>query len=148
MSEILLIILFNALMLGAAITDLIYKEVYDLFWLFQIGIIMTSAFINKAEVDAGIVTSLLIYFIIQEFVMDKAYGKADCHAFCCSALFFSYFGLELETYVLHISIVFVLIVIKAVMDGNISATLNLKKPIPMIPYILVGSWAVFAIYVP
>ena len=138
---------FMAILFAGALMDLFLQQVYDMIWV--LGIVFTGIFIFiKGELSGSILLGLIIYFIAQEVFMKKAYGKADCHALCCCALFLAYFGCGLSVYALHLGIVLFLLIVKNLFSGNISRNMKLKKPVPMIPYIFASLCAVSVIYVP
>ena len=143
-AEIIVFIFIQGLLFTAALMDIFMQEVYDLVWFFFIPAGTALVFI-RGEISAGIVISLFIYFLIQEYIMRRVYGRADCHALWCCGLFFSAYGGELEIYTLHMTVTFILMCIHQLIKKNITSGFRLKKEIPMIPYILVSFWIVYDI---
>ncbi|MBR1861522.1 MAG: hypothetical protein IJ796_06655 [Lachnospiraceae bacterium] len=135
------------LLLYAAISDLLWQQVYDLVWIVITGIQFFLLLFYRCFTP-DIVISLGFFIVIQEFVMDKAYGKADCHALCCCALSYASFRCGLNVYIFHLAVTFILLCVVQFSSGNVDKRLRLKKKIPMIPYILVGYWIVLCICVP
>lgn len=70
--------------------------------------------------------------------MRYVYGIADCHAFCCCALFMAVNGLALEYYVLHMAISWLMLTVSQLICKNVDYKLKLKKPVAMIPHIASG----------
>lgn len=140
--DIIILIMFEAALFAAAVMDIYWQQVYDFLWLMTIPVLAGFTF-AKGGYSAETIFSLALYFVVQELVMKKVYGKADCHALCCCALFFAYFGLELKAFVFHLAATFILLVTMQALNKNISHELKLKKPVAMIPYILVGQWVSF-----
>ncbi len=140
--DMIVLILFQSALFAAAVMDIFWQQVYDFLWLLTIPVLAGFTF-AKGGYSAEALFSLALYFGVQEFIMKRAYGKADCHALCCSALFFAYFGLELKAFVFHLAATFILLVTMQAFNKNISHELKLKKPVAMIPYILVGQWISF-----
>ena len=146
-ADIAVMTVFMAILFAGALMDLFWLQVYDMLWV--IAIIFLSIFIFiKGEMSVDLLAGLIVYFTAQEVFMKKAYGKADCHALCCCALFLAYFGCGLLVYALHLGIVLFLLIVKNLFSGNVSRNMTLKKPVPMIPYIFAGLCAVSSIYVP
>ena len=73
--------------------------------------------------------------LVQEFIMCRAYGRADSHAFSCCAFFLCLVGAGLEGHVLHMTLSLCLLTFVQILRGNIGRDLKLKKPVPFIPYI-------------
>ncbi len=140
-------VLVQGLLFTAALMDLFKQEVFDFVWMIFIPLCTVLLYIN-GRVTLSVLISLMIYFIVQELLMSRVYGRADCHAFWCCGLLLSGFGGELEIYVFHMAVTFVLMCISQSVKKNIGPDLKLKKKIAMIPYILVGFWLVFVICVP
>lgn len=137
----------QGLLLTAALMDLFSNEVYDFIWMIFVPLCTVLLFVS-GNATVTVLISLFIYFIIQEILMARVYGRADCHALWCCALLFSAFGSDLEAYTMHMGVTFFLMCIIQYFKGNIGPGLKLKKKIAMIPYILVGFWLVFVICVP
>lgn len=140
-------IIVQGLLFTAALMDLLKQEVYDLLWMIFVPL-STVLLILSGKATLPVFISLMIYFIIQEVIMARVYGRADCHALWCCGLLFSAFGAELEVYAFHMAVTFVLMCVVQFIKKNIGPRLKLKKKIAMIPYILVGFWLVFVICVP
>ncbi len=140
-------IIVQGLLFTAALMDVFKQEVYDILWMIFVPL-CTVLLIVRGEATLPVFISLMIYYIIQEVIMARVYGRADCHALWCCGLLFSAFGAELEVYAVHVAVTFVLICVVQLIKKNIGPSLKLKKKIAMIPYILVGFWLVFVLCVP
>ncbi len=139
MGERILYFIIQGLLFSAALMDLFWQEVYDFIWILMIPAAATLLFIS-GNMSAETVISLTVYFFIQEFIMSKVYGKADCHALWCCGLSLSAMGGGLLSYTIHLSLTFFMMCIHQLMKRNIGPHFRLKKEIPMIPYIMVGFW--------
>ena len=137
---------FNILLLAAALTDLITREVYDLIWV--IGIIISLImFVSDPNILIENAICLAAYTAVQEFVMGKVYGRADSHAFTACGIFLICAGKSLEVCIFHFGISFVLLTLIQILRKNIGGGGRLKKKVAMIPYISVGFWITAAFFI-
>jgi hypothetical protein len=134
-----LFVAFNVLMLAAALTDLIFREVYDLIWIAGI-ITSVSIFVMYPCIMPENALCLVFYTAVQEFLMGRVYGRADSHAFSTCALFLICAGETVEVCIFHFGISFVLLTLIQLLCKNIGTGGRLKKKVAMIPYIAVGFW--------
>lgn len=80
----------------------------------------------------------LCYCILQEAVFFKAYGRADCHAFCVCGAVYTVLGRGFSYYLLHMIISMVLLTFFQWRKGNITSNGELYEPIPFMPYIVLA----------
>lgn len=134
---IIVTLTFIGLLASAVMMDLLWQEIYEFVWVVSAmggGICLAAC----RNVTVGIVISLALYFLMQETIMRYVYGIADCHAFCCCALFMAVNGLALEYYVLHMAISWLMLTVSQLICKNVDYKLKLKKPVAMIPHIASG----------
>ncbi len=137
---------FNILLLATALTDLVTREVYDLFWV--IGIIISLIiFVIDPDILLENAICLALYTAVQEFAMGKVYGRADSHAFATCGIFLVCAGKPLEVCIFHFGISFVLLTFIQLLRKNIGSRGRLKKKVAMIPYISVGFWITAAVFI-
>lgn len=142
---IILFAVFNILLFAAALTDLIFREVYDLIWI--VGILISYViYATNPDVMPENVLCLVFYIAVQEFLMGKVYGRADCHAFCTCGFFLICAGQSVEVCIFHFGISFILLTVIQFMGKNIGSRGRLKKKVAMIPYIAVGFWITSAVF--
>ena len=138
---------FNIVLLAAAIMDLVTSQVYDLFW--TAGIFLSAmVFVKYPDILPENVVCLIIYTAVQEFIMGKVYGRADCHALCSCAMFLICSGQSVEVCIFHFGVSFVLLTVIQSVKHNIDIRGRLKKKVPMVPYIAVGFWITAVIFLP
>ena len=90
-------------------------------------------------------SSIFIFWLLQEKMFSKMYGKADCHAFVVCAMAECALGLTLKEYLIHMLLaVFLLAVIQGI-KRNIGRNGNLKKSVPFLPYITVSFWGLLLV---
>lgn len=80
----------------------------------------------------------LCYCILQEAVFFKAYGRADCHAFCVCGAVYTVLGRGFSYYLLHMTISMVLLAFFQWRKGNIASSGKLYEPVPFMPYIVLA----------
>ena len=136
------VLIFTGTLISAVMMDILWQEIYEFVWIISIVCSSVSLF-TSGVLTIEIVLSLAMFFAVQEVVMKYVYGKADCHAFCSCALIMALKGMALEFYAVHMFISWAILVISQLITGNIDGRLKLKKPVPMIPFIAVGFFALF-----
>lgn len=105
-------------------------------WIFSAGLLMLL--FERRGVWVSYVPESILSVVIQEFIMSRAYGRADSHAFSCCAVFLCLTGSGLEGHILHMSLALVMLSGLQILRGNITRGLKLKRPVPFIPYIAVS----------
>ena len=125
---------FVSMMMSAVFMDLLWKEIYDFVWVIALAAETAALFFGGGPDKMGL-ASMAIYFVIQEAAMAKVYGRADSHAFCCSAVAITASGGGIEYYTLHMSVTWVLLAAVQTLRGNITKKLKLRQPVAMVPYI-------------
>lgn len=134
-------LIFIGLLSSAVMMDCLWQEVYDFVWIVA-AVCGGISLLFNGQLSSDELLSLGGYFFIQEAIMKYAYGKADCHAFCCCGLYMTVMGLASEYYVLHMMVSWCLLIVSQAFDRNIDCRLRLKKPVAMIPYIVSGLFTV------
>lgn len=122
----------------ACITDCQECQVYCFTWWIGGGaavVWLLSAIGTGLPVPWG---EWLCYCILQEAVFSKAYGRADCHAFCVCGAVHTVLGRGFSYYLLHMIIGMVLLTFFQWRKGNITSSGKLYKPIPFMPYIVLA----------
>ncbi len=137
------IFLFMGFLLVAAIMDWETREVYNMIWMVAIAIWCVCLFAQMCgEKDAvtvdGRLAEVIIFALLQQFFFCRFYGRADCHAFCCSAMFLSLQGKGIVYYLLHMLIALGSLAIVQLLEKNINRKGNLKEPVAFVPYIAIA----------
>ncbi len=81
---------------------------------------------------------LFIYIVLQEIVFSRLYGRADCHAFCISAIYLYRGGMRFEGFIMHLFVSYILLLIGMIFTHNVGRGGKLKKEVPFLPYIYAG----------
>lgn len=126
-----------AYLLVAAIQDHQSCEVYD--FLHILAVPAGGVFVLMSPTKEKII-SLVIFFVIQFGLFMRMYGAGDGLVFLVCAIYESRFGHGLATYLLHMAAVFALLGIVQGLKHNINKRGNLKKPVPLVPYIAGTVW--------
>ncbi len=126
-----------AYLLVASIQDHQSYEVYDFL---HILVVPVGLLFVLAEPSGEKVLSLLIYSALQLGLFVKMYGFGDGLVFMVCAVFESRFGAGLHTYLLHMAAVFLALAMVQGCKRNINRKGNLKKPVPLVPYIAATVW--------
>ena len=102
-------------------------------WIFSAGLLMMLS--GGRKMNYPDIAGCILPVFIQEFIMSRAYGRADSHAFSCCAVFLNLAGFGLEGHILHMSLSLGLLTFVQILRRNIGRNLKLKVPVPFIPYI-------------
>lgn len=86
------------------------------------------------------IISLIVFLVIQFGIFMHIYGYGDGLVFLICAIFESRFGKGLLTYLIHMAAAFIVLCIVQAAQKNISRSGNLKKPVPLTPYITATVW--------
>ncbi len=130
--------IFGGCLLTASIMDWWEQMVYRFVW--WIGGMAGALMAVEAGISADACCSMLLFWVIQEMWFAKFYGRADCHAFCVSSLVLTALGRSFQDYVIHMLSVYVILALMQMIRGNISRDGNLKKAVPLLPYITIAFW--------
>ncbi len=134
-------------MISAAWMDLRRREVYDfLWWIALVGAGMIYAGMGGGGREPARLYYLAIYFLLQEAVMVRCYGRADSHGFCVSALILGVCGLPMRGIVLHFAISYLFLFLVQLLRKNVGSGGKLKEPVAFVPYLVVA-WPVAALLV-
>lgn len=107
-------------------------------FLHGIGLISSGilAFCNSMRPEIG--WSFLAFCLIQYFIFRYMYGPADVSVFMVCALFLAATGRDMEAYLLHMAVTFLLLGLVQILQKNINSRGNLKKPVALIPYMVIS----------
>lgn len=128
-------------LLFACITDCRSREVYNVTW-WAAGMAAGALLLGKRDrLDAGILSELGSFILLQLVLFAKMYGRADCYAFSVCAVAEAAAGLSLAGYLLHMLLSFALLAFVQALRHNIDRGGNLRQPVPFLPYITLAFWA-------
>lgn len=139
--SIISIILLGVYLVVCTVTDILIYQVYDVMQF--LGILGGGIWLVLQKPEKSIGFSIIIFALIQYFILMQMYGKADGMGYCICSLYLAGNGMDLEGYLYHMGISFGLLAITQGMRWNISRKGNLKKPVALYPYItisLLGMW--------
>ena len=136
------VLFFTTGLLAACIMDRKEQMVYRFLWLWSgLGAVLLMAVrIMDVGVPVGSLVELGLFMVIQQVGFARFYGRADCHAYCVCAVAMAALGLNLQDYVIHMLITFVILAAVQLIKRNVEAGGRLKKPVALIPYITVALW--------
>lgn len=123
-------------LLFACITDYTQCQVYHFTWWIAGSVVMGWLFVAICRGEPIPWLELILFCMLQELLFAKLYGRADCHAFCVCAVMYALLEKGMLCYLLHMWIAFLLLAGIQWHQGNIAGNGNLKKPVPLIPYIV------------
>lgn len=136
--QFVFITVFAAALGYAAAMDGRYQKVRRGIWLWA-GIAALLLFCYRmigGQGDfLGIFKEILIFILLQFLFFSKMYGRADCFAFSCCAIFLGAFGGGIKEYLLHMLLSIGLLGMVQVFRGNVDRRGNLREPRAFIPYI-------------
>ncbi|MBQ7925485.1 MAG: hypothetical protein IJ335_04245 [Lachnospiraceae bacterium] len=119
----------------AALEDHRTGRVSNGIWLGAMLFWMPFALVASSD---GFPLEPILFWMLQQILFSRFYGRADCHAFSCIGFYLWGMGLGLAAYLLYM--LFTLLFMGAVqlLKGNVNREGNLRTPIPFLPYILLG----------
>lgn len=135
------IILLGVYLVVCTVTDILIYQVYDVMQF--LGVLGGSIWLFMQKPENGVGFSIIIFALIQYFILIHMYGKADGMGYCICSLYLAGQGMDIEGYLYHMGISFCLLAIVQGIRGNISGKGNLKKSVALYPYItvsLLGMW--------
>ena len=127
----LLLILY--LVIGT-VMDVIMEKVSDFLQYVGMGGGVLLLLTKLPPREIGI--SLIGFALIQYFLFQKMYGRADVMGFLVCAVYLAAQNKGIEAYLLHMAGCFCLLAMVQGLKGNINEKGNLKHPVPLYPYIL------------
>lgn len=136
-------VLFVGSMVAACIMDVKEQLVYRFVWLIAaagVSAVIVAVRMRGVGMNIASLTDLVLFVMLQQLWFGRFYGRADCHAFCVSAFMLWASGFVLLDYVMHMLLAFVGLALIQLMRRNVRRNGQLKKPVPMIPYIAVALW--------
>ena len=133
-------LLLQIYFVSCSLTDIMTCQVYDLFQ--YLGIAAAGYLLLCGEAPAWIGFSVILFAGLQYFVFRKLYGEADAMSFLVSALAEGALGYDVQMYLLHMIIAYLLLSLTQIVKGNIGTGGKLKVPVPFLPYITVGFWGI------
>ena len=127
--------------LGAAIlSDLRDCTVCDLCW--WAGLAACGGLLGVRIAAHGLLSvdwvGTGLFLLVQQLIMSRAYGRADCHAYSICALGLAGLGLELRDFTAMMLVSFLLLVGIQFLRNNITTTGKLRTPVAFVPYIGAG----------
>ena len=128
-------LLFAAYLFVCTWQDNKTMEVYDVTHIPGIMIAVWMAQIPKMQAGAGV--SLLAFALVQYVLFRRMYGDADVMCFLICALSLGDVG-SMAVYLLHMLVTYVFLGVHQALLGNVAKDGNLKRPVPMIRYILMA----------
>lgn len=120
----------------ASVMDCRLQMVSD--FLHGIGILSAGilAICKPTEPENG--WAVVMFCLIQYLVFRFMYGSADVAGFMVCALFLAAEGRGIDTYLFHMAMTFLVLGIVQLFRGNLSKWGNLKEPVALVPYIMIG----------
>lgn len=135
---VILLGVLGGCLLTASIMDWWEQMVYRFVW--WLGGAIGGLLLVKAGTSTQTICSVIGFWLLQKLIFARLYGRADCYAFCVSALAMAALGGDFADYVMHMFLVFVGLTAVQMMRGNIAENGNLKKAVPLLPYITTAFW--------
>lgn len=136
---ICILILAGALF-AAVLSDLRDCTVCDLCW--WVGLVACGGLLGLRIAGYGLLSvdwfGTGLFLLVQQLIMSRAYGRADCHAYCICALGLAGLGLELRDFTAMMLVSFLLLVGIQFLRKNITKSGKLRTPVAFVPYIGVG----------
>ncbi len=102
------------------------------------GLAGAILFVLVKPIQPVVGVSLILFAILQKMVFLRFYGGADGMTFLICSLFWAGLGKEIDCYLMHMIISYVLLLIVQVLSGNVSIKGKLKEPVAMVPYIVLS----------
>lgn len=133
---------FAGSLLAAAVMDLWEQMVYRFVWWIAGGVaaVLLSMQFGRGEAAEGIAVQLALYIILQQAVFAHFYGRADCHAFSVCAVCMAALGMDFSDFTVHMVLTFAGLTTVALASGNVTCGGRLKRPVPLVPYIVTAFW--------
>lgn len=125
-----------AYLLAATIQDIQCCEVYDMLHILA----LPSGIIWLIGVEQEKIFSLLLFALLQFGIFMRMYGAGDGYTFLVCAVYECRFSAGILTYLLHMAAVFLLLAIVQCWKRNIARSGNLRRAVPLIPYITATVW--------
>lgn len=126
---------FAGTLCAACISDCVFQQVYHFVWWLAGGAGICLLFLRLPWQMLDI-WGIFLFFLLQQGLFARWYGRADCHAFCVCALVQRTFGLSFAGYLVHMLLAFGILIIVQGFRRNISHRGNLKSPVAFLPYIV------------
>ena len=120
----------------ASVTDTLIFQVYDV--LQYVGVLGGGIWLWHQKPPVAVGISLLLFALIQYGVFMRMYGKADGMGYCICSLYLAGAGFGLEGFLCHMLTGFLILTLVQLLRRNISTRGQLKQPIALFPYILMG----------
>ena len=123
-----------------SLTDILTCQVYDIC---QYPAVAAAAFLalqGPGQVEMGI--SILLFVGLQYGIFMRLYGAADGMALLVAALAECSMGYDINIYLFHMIMAYLLMGVLQAFRGNIGIRGRLKRPVPFVPYITVSFWII------
>lgn len=129
-------VVFAICILAATVSDIRTGQVYRFLWWIAEG----CALIRIICIGIGYTLwlELAVYFLIQETLFARLYGRADVKAFETFAMMLCSGGFGIRYALYHMYFSFLLLALVQAFRRNINRKGNLKRPVAFIPYITIG----------
>lgn len=135
-------LLIHVCILCCSMTDHQTLQVYDIFQ--YAGIILSACLLLTKANDMWLGISLILFALMQYLVFMRWYGSADGMALLVTAMAEASLGYDINVYLTHMIIAYLLLSVVQGMRGNIGRKGRLSKPVAFLPYIMVGFWVILA----
>ena len=133
-------VILTAALAAAVVSDLRTRTVCDLCW--WCGLASCAWMLGIRVAEYGLLSvdwfGTGLFLLIQELVMSRSYGRADCHGFCICALALAALGMGLREDTGMMLVSFLLLVTVQILKRNIRRDLKLRIPVAFVPYIAAG----------
>lgn len=122
-------------LLVCGVTDFLTFQVYDFMQFAGVAAGVWSVLCQPIYPRLGV--SLILFALLQYVLFMRLYGQGDVMIFLVCALFETARGGDIQTYLLHMAASCLLLGIVQLAKHNIGTTGNLKKSVPLVPYIAI-----------
>ena len=129
-------IVFVVCILAATISDISTRQVYRFLWWIAEGCALVRIICNGVGITLW--PEFAVYFLIQEALFARFYGRADVRAFEAFAMMLCSGGFGLRYALYHMYLSFLLLALVQAFRRNIDRKGNLKQPVAFIPYITIA----------
>lgn len=137
-AQVILLALFAASLVCGAVMDIRFKRVKRWIWLWGGGAALLLFWVRRGggpEKDMSIAVQIVGFILLQFFLFDGMYGRADCFAFSCCSILLGALGGGIRDFLLHMLFSIVFLGMVQICKGNVNRQGNLKEPVAFIPYI-------------
>ncbi|MBR4083505.1 MAG: hypothetical protein IKK33_04385 [Lachnospiraceae bacterium] len=133
---IISIVLLGVYLVVCMVTDVMICQVYDVMQ--YLGVLGGGIWLFIQNPEKSIGFSIIIFALMQYFILIHMYGKADGMGYSICSLYLAGRGMDIEGYLYHMGISFSVLAIAQSIRGNVTSKGNLRKAVALYPYITVG----------